>query len=271
VTDLSQANNDMNNLLAGTGIGTIFVDHKLRILRFTPSALQIINLIQSDVGRPVGHIVSKLVGYDRLMVDAQSVLDTLVSREVNVQTTAGTWYRMSIQPYRTLDNVIEGAVITFLDITEIRRIEVTLKRSELLLYTIQQLTHVGGWEWDIEKQTMFWTEETYRLYDLKPGELLPGPAGMTQSLECYLPEDRLIIQTAFQRCIEEGQSYDLAVHFTTARKRHLWVRTSANPILENKKIVRIVGFIMDITDRQPPSPANINAEKNRRNNEGVAQ
>ena len=120
VADLSRANNDMNNLLAGTGIGTVFVDQQLRILRFTPAATRIINLIQTDVGRPVGHIVSNLVGYDRLVEDVQAVLDTLVPKEVEVQTTAGDWYLMRIQPYRTLDNVIEGAVITFVDITEMQ-------------------------------------------------------------------------------------------------------------------------------------------------------
>ena len=66
VVDLSRANNDMSNLLAGTGIGTVFVDHQLRILRFTPAASSIINLILSDVGRPVGHIVANLVGYNAL-------------------------------------------------------------------------------------------------------------------------------------------------------------------------------------------------------------
>ena len=121
VADLSRANNDMNNLLAGTGIGTVFVDHQLRILRFTPAATQIINLILSDVGRPVGHIVSNLVGYDRLVADVQAVLDTLIPKEVEVQTQAGEWYTMRILPYRTLDNVIEGAVITFVDITEARQ------------------------------------------------------------------------------------------------------------------------------------------------------
>jgi two-component system CheB/CheR fusion protein len=122
VADLSRVNNDMNNLLAGTGIGTIFVDHQLHILRFTPTATRIINLIPSDVGRPVSHIVSNLVGYERLLADTQAVLDTLIPKEVDVQTTAGTWYSMHIQPYRTLDNVIEGAVITFVDITEITRV-----------------------------------------------------------------------------------------------------------------------------------------------------
>ena len=90
VADLSRANNDMNNLLAGTGIGTIFVDHHLRIQRFTPAVTQVINLILTDVGRPVGHIVSNLVGYDRLVADVRAVLDTLVPREVEVQTTGGS-------------------------------------------------------------------------------------------------------------------------------------------------------------------------------------
>ena len=89
VADLSRANNDMNNLLAGTGIGTVFVDHQLRIQRFTPAVTQVINLILTDVGRPVGHIVSNLAGYDRLVEDVKAVLDTLVPKEVEVQTKAG--------------------------------------------------------------------------------------------------------------------------------------------------------------------------------------
>ncbi len=132
VTDLSRANNDMNNLLAGTGIGTVFVDHRLRILRFTPSATRMINLISGDVGRPVSHIVSNLIGYDRLIADTQAVLDTLVPKEVEVQTAEGKWYTMRIQVYRTLENVIEGAVITFVDITQKKEAEVALQESESL-------------------------------------------------------------------------------------------------------------------------------------------
>jgi two-component system, chemotaxis family, CheB/CheR fusion protein len=118
VVDLTRVNNDMNNLLAGTGIGTIFVDSRLLIRRFTPAVTKLINLIQSDVGRPVNHVVSNLVGYDRLKEDIQAVLDTLIPREDKVQTENGGWYLLRIQPYRTLENVIEGAVITFIDITK---------------------------------------------------------------------------------------------------------------------------------------------------------
>ncbi len=116
VQDLSRANNDMNNLLAGTGIATVFVDHQLNIMRFTPTATRIINLIASDVGRPVGHIVSNLRGYDSLVEDTKEMLDTLVPKEVEVKTIEGKPYKMLIQPYRTLENVIEGAVLTFVNI-----------------------------------------------------------------------------------------------------------------------------------------------------------
>jgi two-component system CheB/CheR fusion protein len=118
LAELTQANNDMNNLLAGTGIGTIFVDHQLHILRFTSVATRITNLIASDIGRPVGHIVSNLISYERFLPDIKSVLDTLIPVFAEVHATDGKWYSMQIQPYRTLTNVIEGAVITFVDITE---------------------------------------------------------------------------------------------------------------------------------------------------------
>jgi two-component system CheB/CheR fusion protein len=129
VADLSRANNDMNNLLAGTGIATVYVDHRLRILRFTPTATRIINLILSDVGRPVAHLVSNLVGHDRLVEDVQAVLDSLIPIEVEVQTKVGDWYTMRILPYRTQENVIEGAVITFVDISGAKKAQDALRES----------------------------------------------------------------------------------------------------------------------------------------------
>lgn len=132
VADLSRANNDMNNLLAGTGVGTVFVDHQLCIQRFTPAVTQLINLIRSDIGRPLAHIVNNLQGYDRLVLDVQDVLDTLTPKEVEVQTHAGAWHLLRIRPYRTLENVIEGAVITFMEVTEQRRAQAALLENESL-------------------------------------------------------------------------------------------------------------------------------------------
>ncbi|MBK1716989.1 chemotaxis protein CheB [Thiocystis violacea] len=132
VVDLSRVNNDMNNLLAGTGVATLFVDHQLRITRFTPTATQLIKLIPTDIGRPVGDIVSNILNYESFVEDVWAVLADLVSREKEVQTRQGAWYMMRIGPYRTLDNVIEGAVITFMDISTGKRDQEALGEARVL-------------------------------------------------------------------------------------------------------------------------------------------
>lgn len=174
VGDLSRANNDMNNLLAGTGIATIFIDHSLRILRFTPAASLIINLILSDVGRPVGHIVSNLVGYDSLVADAQGVLKTLLPHEIDVQTTAGKYFTMRILPYRTLDNVIEGAVITFVEITEIVRTREALRKANEMLrlaVVVRDATDAITVQ-DLDGRIIAWNPGAVRLYGWSEEEAL---------------------------------------------------------------------------------------------------
>ena len=126
ISDLSKANNDMNNLLAGTGIATIFLDKDLCILRFTPTACEVMNLIPSDIGRPVSHLALNLVNYQHLITDINSVLDTLIVKSIEICTLQNKWLRMQIQPYRTLNNIIEGVVITFTDITEIVDLRATV-------------------------------------------------------------------------------------------------------------------------------------------------
>ena len=130
IVELSRRNNDLNHLLESAGIGAIFVDPQMRILRFTVTASRLINLIPSDVGRTLDDIVTNLIGSDHLVVDVQAVLDTQTPRNVQVQTSEGAWFESRIRSYRTVDNVIEGAVITFVDITKLKRLEQALKKGE---------------------------------------------------------------------------------------------------------------------------------------------
>jgi two-component system CheB/CheR fusion protein len=174
VADLSRANNDMNNLLASTGIGTIFVDHHLCIQRFTPTVTRVINLIQTDVGRPVGHIASNLAGYDRLVEDVQAVLDTLTPKEIEVQAKAGAWYLLHIQPYRTLENVIEGAVITFTEITEMKKAQETLRETETMrrLAVVVLNAHDAITVHDLEGRILAWNPGAERMYGWSEAEAL---------------------------------------------------------------------------------------------------
>jgi two-component system, chemotaxis family, CheB/CheR fusion protein len=174
VTDLSRAENDMKNLLDGTGIGTVFVDHDLRIQRFTPSAVEILNLIGSDIGRPVSDLTSRLPAYDRLSDDIEAVLETLVPSEEEVQTQSGVWYLLQIRPYRTLENVIEGAVITFTDITDMKEARATLRESEALrrLAVVVEDAHDAVTMQDLDGRIQAWNPAAVRMYGWSEDEAL---------------------------------------------------------------------------------------------------
>ena len=158
IESLSRANNDMNNLLAGTGIGTIFVDNQLNIQRFTPAVTQIINLIPTDLGRPLNHIMVNLINYMNLERDTRAVLDNLTMRELEVQSKTGLWYLMRILPYRTLENAIEGAVITFVDITVLRQLRATLHDNEERFKSLEATA--SGVTWSVDASLRLTTFNT---------------------------------------------------------------------------------------------------------------
>ena len=113
--ELSQLNNDLNNLLSSVNIPIIMLGNDLRIRRFTPMAEKIMNLIATDVGRPITDIKPNLKIQD-LRQSIARVIDTLEIHENDVEDNSGRWYSMRIRPYRTLDNKIDGVVLVFLDI-----------------------------------------------------------------------------------------------------------------------------------------------------------
>lgn len=127
VDDLTWVRNDMANLLNSTEIATVFLDNEMKLRRFTTHATKLFKLIPGDVGRPLSHVVTDL-DYPELYDDAEEVLRTLVFQEKEVATHDGRWYRVRIMPYRTQDNVIDGVVITFFDITEIKLLEAELRK-----------------------------------------------------------------------------------------------------------------------------------------------
>ena len=128
VEELTKSNNDMKNLLNSTDIATMFLDKELLLLRFTPHMTGIIKLIPSDVGRPITDIASDLI-YPEMPDDIHEVLQTLVFTEKQVATRDGRWFETRIMPYRTLDDKIDGVVITFADINKFKTLEMELRQA----------------------------------------------------------------------------------------------------------------------------------------------
>ena len=134
------------------------------------------------------------------------------------------------------------------EITERKRIEKDLQRNENILNSTQKITKVGGWEWNVSNETMFWTDEVYRIHGFLPEEIRPGSKEhIEKSIECFKYEDRLVIQDVFNQCIQSGVPYDLEFSLTKVGGDNIWIRTIAEPVLEDGKVVKVIGNIMDIT------------------------
>ena len=140
IEQLADLQNDMKNLLDNISVGTVFLDQHLVIRSFTREAVSVYRLVASDVGRPLGDIKSDIVGED-LLAEVQAVLDTLVPCEREVHTAGGAWYLARIQPYRTLDNVIDGVVLTFSDISKRVAAEAAVQSARELAEGIVDTVH----------------------------------------------------------------------------------------------------------------------------------
>ena len=127
VDDLSVANGDLRNLLNSAAIAIIFLDGALRVRRFTTQTTRIFKLLPGDAGRPLSDIVSDL-HYPSLQADAHEVLRSLAFSEKQIAATDGRWFLTRIMPYRTVDNVIDGVVITFSDISVAKQLEAELRK-----------------------------------------------------------------------------------------------------------------------------------------------
>lgn len=141
IDELTRANDDMRNLFNSTEIATIFLDKELNIRNFTPEASILIKIRKSDVGRPISDIVTN-IKYGHLEEDLKKVLDRLVLKEKEVQTKDGKWYLMRILPYKTSEDVIDGVVVTFVDIdqriTAEKKIKEALKYAENIINTVKK-------------------------------------------------------------------------------------------------------------------------------------
>jgi two-component system, chemotaxis family, CheB/CheR fusion protein len=149
IDELSEANSDMRNLMDSIRLAMIFLDHELRVKRFTSETKKVVNLIQSDIGRPLSDIALNFDGLNLTEV-CQEVLDSLVFKEVEVRSRKGNWYLIRIMPYRAAENVISGVVATFTDISEHKRNEERLRDGQEQYQLLFELNPQPMWIVDRE-------------------------------------------------------------------------------------------------------------------------
>ncbi|MGB6063474.1 MAG: chemotaxis protein CheB [Desulfomonilaceae bacterium] len=243
IEELSKVNDDMNNLLASTQVGTIFLDTDMNVLRFTPSVTEIVNLIHGDVGRPLSHIVSNL-NYDRLVEDAQDVLENLIPRTVEVETKDGRWFLMRIQPYRTTENMIDGVVLTFVDITSQKRQLAEYALSENIINT----THEAFLLLDVDLNVIMANSAFYSKFAVAKGDTVGKRFYDLGNRQWDIPELRTLLDQVIPER-KEVQGFEVDHKFESIGRR----RMSLNAKLLSDDGVNprlILLAIEDVTDRQ---------------------
>jgi two-component system CheB/CheR fusion protein len=238
--ELSEVNNDIYNLLSSIDIGTIFLDLDLHIRRFTPTVTRIYNFLPTDVGRPIGHFVSSL-DYDHLVNDIRQVLHNLVPKAIEVQAKDGTWYLINIKPYRTLENVIDGAVITFVEISEQKQGDV-LRRLGTVLRDSNDAVTVQ----DFNGKILAWNRGASQLYGWKEAEAL------TMNGLQMIPENtRAEVADLYQRLSkgESIRSFETPRLTRDGRTLDIWMTLTALTD-DAKQPVAVATTERDISDRK---------------------
>jgi two-component system, chemotaxis family, CheB/CheR fusion protein len=171
---ISRAHSDLQNLVAATDIGTLFLDSGLRIKRFTDRVAELFSITITDEGRPITDFANQLE-YQGLIKDARAVLAHLTPIHHELRSRSGRWYDMRLRPYRTVDDKIDGVVITFVDISERHQVEEALRRHEEQLRQQQHLidlTRDPIFVWDFDGGIVDWNRGSEELYGYSREEAL---------------------------------------------------------------------------------------------------
>ena len=248
VGELAHANSDLKNLLESTQIATIFLDNNLRVRSFTPAATEIFHLLDTDIGRPIDHLASR-VTYPQLNDDVRKVLKTLGTIERPVASTGGeAHYIARVLPYRSVDNFIAGTVLTFLDVTGTVRAEAALREADARLQVALAAGWTGTWLYRFETDEDLLDPSMARLLGLPPETM---SITLDEFLRTVHPDDRDGVRAAVDNCLQKGTEIDLDF-------RVVWPDGSIHWLKDRGEVIRgadgrpqfLTGAAVDITDRK---------------------
>ena len=240
ILELIEVNNDINNFLTSSNIGTIFLDNDLCVRRFTEGITDVINLMEIDIGRPIAHISHNL-HYDHLLADIEDVLRTLVSIEKEVQSRQGCWYLFKISPYRTADNYIKGIILTIVDITELKAAHSQLSKLRLAVEQSPSAVVIMDVNFVVEYVNPLFT----RLTGYAPEQVIGRKLGAYENLE---PAD--VYEGLWERLASEG-TWKGEIQGETADGQVYWELATILPIMnENREILHYLKLSEDITQKK---------------------
>ncbi|MDD2595457.1 MAG: chemotaxis protein CheB [Bacteroidales bacterium] len=246
IEELTELNSDYDNLLKNTYIGNLFLDKNLVIRKVSEVATQITNVLASDIGRPIQHLALKSM-YPGFLNDIEKVSDTLEPVEKEIHFTEQKWYFMRVMPYRTKDNAVDGIIITFVDISGLKRAQSeVLAISERLSKTFS-LGEIFWWEWDIEKDIIATGQSIMAILGYRENEI-----GITSEKWNMIvhPDDRDARNEAISNCLSgKSERYNCEYRLKTKKGNYIYCRDKGGVVLTNQigKPIRFSGIIMNIS------------------------
>jgi two-component system CheB/CheR fusion protein len=243
VEELSQLTGDLQNLLTSTDIATIFLDRNLRILRYTPRVGELFNVRESDRGRPLTDLTHRL-GTGHLREDAEQVLAKLVPIEREVQREDGRWFLARVLPYRTVDDRIEGIVLTFVDVTPLKHAQEELRQTEESLALALDAAGMATFDLDLGSGNMI---RRHALLDRLFGYTAPQPEwSLDQVRRHIVEEDRTRFDAAFAASTSTAR-FDVEVRVEWPNGAVRWLHILGRPYLQAGVAARMLGVALDVT------------------------
>tara|TARA_R100000027_G_scaffold65887_2_gene60952 strand:- start:4967 stop:9358 length:4392 start_codon:yes stop_codon:yes gene_type:complete len=246
--ELVSLNNDVNNLFESTEIGTLFLDRDLNIRKFTKPLILHFSLTDNDLGRPV-HSFSSSFGETvkkSILEHSRKALTEVESFEEEVVDTNGNCFLCRISPFITLDKLIDGVVITFVDISELKSKEKDLSHINNELVKAQEIAHLGSWSLDTRSGVVTWTDELFKMFGLEPGTQPPT----VEEQEKYFTEDSWQRLTkTLEHTLATGEPYKIDIKLKKVSGEMAWIWASGAAERDDKgNIIRLRGIAQDITE-----------------------
>lgn len=246
IIELTEVNNDLENMYASTQIGTLFLDENLEIRKFTPQINRIFRVSDVDVGRPLSAVPHRLkdVGVLDLVRKVQS---ESLPREVEVLSDDGRWYLMRLLPYSVAPDTFSGVVLSFIDISQTKSIQKALERNRSDYRQTRRSAKVGSWKWDLSENTMEWSETVLQLLGTD-SSTFQGRLG--DFLLFVHPEDRDRVEQSIQACLNEEIRCQIELRVVRPDGAERWISLNGSVDRDaDGNARRLFGVIQDISDR----------------------
>jgi two-component system CheB/CheR fusion protein len=247
VDELTEVNNDLVNFVNSSDVATIFLDLKFRIKRFTPPTTKIMNLIASDVGRPIDHMTHQFARVD-FIADAKSVLQNLAVVKKEVRASDGRWYTMTCLPYRTLDNKIDGVILTFNDVSALKQSELSMREARQFAEGIVDTARESLLVLDGELRVVSVNRAFYKMFQVAPPDTENRFIFELGNGQWNIPKLRELLETLVATN-SEFNDFEIEHDFPVIGRRS--VLLNARPIeRESSQSKLILLAIDDITERK---------------------